>query len=126
MGKILLWATSAIAIFIASIELDNVLVMAGVSLENAHKVGYPVLWGAMGFTMIALGMKHKLVQLRIGGLALFALILVKLFVYDIREVPTGGKILAFISLGVLLLVISFMYQRLKKLLFEEEEVAAEV
>ncbi|MEM7035987.1 MAG: DUF2339 domain-containing protein [Bacteroidota bacterium] len=119
-GKIVLWALSIVFIVLCSLELDNLLVMAGVSLKNAHKVGYPILWGCIGFVMIFLGMKHKLLQLRIAGLALFSLILLKLFVYDIRNVSTGGKIAAFISLGILLLVISFLYQRLKKLLFEPE------
>lgn len=71
--------------------------------------------------MIALGMREKLLALRIGGLALFLLILSKLFLFDIREVSPGGKIAAFISLGVLLLVISFMYQRLRKLLIAKDE-----
>jgi hypothetical protein len=41
---------------------------------------------------------------------------------DIRGISEGGKIAAFISLGVLLLVVSFMYQRLKKLLLVDEPV----
>jgi hypothetical protein len=40
-------------------------------------------------------------------------------VFDIQEMSEGGKIAAFISLGVLLLIISFMYQKLKKLLTDE-------
>jgi hypothetical protein len=40
--------------------------------------------------------------------------------YDIRGISEGGKIAAFISLGVLLLVISFMYQNLKKLILADD------
>lgn len=117
-GKILVWAAAIAFLVLSSLELDNLMLMAGFKLKTAHKVGYPILWGLSAFSMILMGMRWKFVSLRIGGLALFCLILIKLFGYDIREVPTGGKIAAFISLGVLLLVISFMYQRLKKLLFE--------
>jgi uncharacterized membrane protein len=120
MGKLLIWGTAIAFIVVGSLELDNLMLMAGFKLKTAHKVGYPILWGISAFSMILLGMRKKLVAMRVGGLALFLLILLKLFVYDIREVPTGGKIAAFISLGVLLLVISFMYQRLKKLIFETE------
>ena len=35
-------------------------------------------------------------------------------------ISEGGKIAAFISLGVLLLIVSFMYQRLKKILLSDE------
>jgi uncharacterized membrane protein len=45
--------------------------------------------------------------------------LIKLFLIDIKGISEGGKIAAFISLGVLLLIVSFMYQRLKKLLLAD-------
>jgi hypothetical protein len=41
--------------------------------------------------------------------------------FDIRNIPVAGKIAAFFSLGVLLLVVSFMYQRLKKIIIEDEK-----
>ncbi|MEM0997313.1 MAG: DUF2339 domain-containing protein [Bacteroidota bacterium] len=119
IGKLVVWGASLVFIVLLSLELDHLMVMAGFNLATAHKVGYPILWGATAFAMILVGMRRGLVSLRIGGLVLFCLILIKLFVYDIREVSTGGKIAAFISLGILLLVISFLYQRLRKLLFDD-------
>jgi uncharacterized membrane protein len=125
MGKFLIWGFSILAIILMSLELEHVLGMMGMRTGISRKVGYPILWGIMGFGMIALGMREKLLALRIGGLALFLLILLKLFLFDIRDVSAGGKIAAFVSLGVLLLVISFMYQRLRKLLTDKEESAAD-
>jgi uncharacterized membrane protein len=125
MGKILIWGSSILALVLLSLELDHVFGMMGLNASTAHKVGYPILWGLSGFAMIALGMQRKLLALRIGGLALFLLILLKLFIFDIRSVSPGGKIAAFISLGVLLLVISFMYQRLRKLLTDKEDAVSE-
>ena len=120
-GKVLVWIGSILALVLLSMELDHVLGLMGIESRISHKVGYPILWGISGFVMIALGMREKLLSLRIGGLALFLLILLKLFLFDIREVSAGGKIAAFISLGVLLLVISFMYQRLRKLLIAKDD-----
>ncbi|HEX2898416.1 MAG TPA: DUF2339 domain-containing protein [Bacteroidia bacterium] len=125
MGKLLIWGFSIMTLIVLSTELDHVLGLMGFSANISHKVGYPILWGISGFTMIALGMREKLLSLRIGGLALFLLILLKLFLFDIREVSPGGKIAAFISLGVLLLVISFMYQRLRKLLSAQDDAMPE-
>lgn len=125
-GKVLIYGFSLIVVLTLSLELDNVFAMIGISAATAHKVGYPILWGVSGFTMIALGMREKLVNLRIAGLALFCLIFLKLFLFDIWSVSAGGKIAAFISLGVLLLVISFMYQRLRKLLTDEEDKKEDV
>ena len=61
----------------------------------------------------------KIKHLRIISLSLFLITLLKLFLVDIKGISEGGKIAAFISLGVLLLVVSFMYQRLKKLLLAD-------
>jgi uncharacterized membrane protein len=47
--------------------------------------------------------------------------LVKLFLFDIKNIPITGKIAAFFCLGVLLLVVSFMYQRLKKILIDDAQ-----
>ena len=59
------------------------------------------------------------------ALTLFTVTLVKLFTYDIRGISEGGKIAAFISLGVLLLVISFMYQNIKRIILADEAATPE-
>ncbi len=84
------------------------------------KAVLPVLWGSISFALMWLGMKHQYKPLRIISLSLFSLTLLKLFAYDISNIPVAGKIVAFFCLGVLLLIISFMYQRLKKIIIEDE------
>ncbi len=85
------------------------------------KTGLPILWGLSSFVLMWLGMQNKFRALRIISLALFGITLLKLFLFDIRNIPIAGKIAAFFSLGVLLLVVSFMYQRLKKIIIEDEK-----
>jgi uncharacterized membrane protein len=85
------------------------------------KTGLPILWGICSFGFMWLGMKNKFRPLRIISLTLFLVTLLKLFMFDIRNIPVAGKIAAFFSLGVLLLVVSFMYQRLKKIIIEDEK-----
>lgn len=89
-------------------------------IEQINKVGLPVLWGVCAFTFMYVGLVRRNRIYRVLSLALFALTLLKLFLYDIRGISEGGRILAFISLGALLLVISFMYQRIKRLLAADE------
>jgi uncharacterized membrane protein len=86
-----------------------------------NKTGLPILWGLCSFAFMWLGMRYKFKPLRIVSLALFSLTLLKLFLFDIRNIPIAGKIAAFFCLGILLLVVSFMYQRLKKMIIEDEE-----
>ena len=85
------------------------------------KTGLPILWGLCSFGFMWQGMRLKFSTLRIVSLTLFFVILIKLFLFDIRNIPVAGKIAAFFSLGVLLLVVSFMYQRLKKIIIEDEK-----
>ncbi len=85
------------------------------------KTGWPIIWGLCSFVFMWLGMKYKFRTLRIVSLTLFCIILIKLFLYDIRNISATGKIAAFFSLGILLLVVSFMYQRLKKIIIDNEK-----
>lgn len=83
------------------------------------KIGYPILWGIFSFIFLIIGIKRQWKNLRIIALSLLGLTIVKLFVYDIKNVSETGKIIAFILLGVLILVISFVYQKIKKLVVNE-------
>ena len=79
----------------------------------------------ISFVIIRFGILHNYKPLRVSALALFAISLVKLFVYDISNIPPAGKIIAFILLGVVLLVVSFMYQKIKAIVLKEEEIKEE-
>jgi uncharacterized membrane protein len=116
-------------LFLASAELDHTILLTMSNGSNDvlhliaqnHKIGYPILWGVSSFILIAIGLRKKRRHLRIISLTLFLVTLLKLFLIDIRGISEGGKIAAFISLGIMLLVVSFMYQRLKQFLMAEEE-----
>jgi uncharacterized membrane protein len=93
-----------------------------VEIERVYvKTGLPILWGLCSFAFMWWGMKFKYRTLRIISLSLFSITLVKLFLFDIKNIPITGKIAAFFCLGVLLLVVSFMYQRLKKILIDDAQ-----
>jgi uncharacterized membrane protein len=86
------------------------------------KIGYPILWGILSFVFLIIGIKRQIKQLRIIALSLLGITIVKLFVYDINNVSETGKIIAFILLGVLILVISFVYQKIKKLVVDPDSI----
>lgn len=121
------WLFSASIVLILSVELYHLMLWIYYTpqgeiayLWNLYaKAGLSIIWGVCSFAFMWVGMQKKFRMLRIISLSLFSVTLVKLFLYDIRNIPPGGKIAAFILLGVLLLVISFMYQRLKKVVLEE-------
>jgi len=86
------------------------------------KIGYPILWGVLSFVFLIIGIKKQNQQLRIIALALLGITIIKLFVYDIKNVSETGKIIAFILLGVLILIISFVYQKIKRLVVDETKI----
>lgn len=126
---VLQWFTAFIILYVASAELDHFIVMSQYSkekgtfiiLNNNHKTGFAILWGCFAFLCIYLGMRWKSKNVRIISISILVITLLKLFVFDLRGLSEGGKIAAFISLGILLLVISFMYQRLKNLLLTSDK-----
>ena len=83
------------------------------------KIGFPIAWGIFSFVFLIIGIRQQWKNLRIIALSLLGLTIVKLFIYDIKNVSETGKILAFILLGVLILIISFVYQKIKKLVVDE-------
>ena len=127
--EILIWVLCAIVVTYLSVEVNFMVNAIFYSpyhpLEEIKttyiKTGLPILWGLCSFGFMWLGMHYKFRALRIISLSLFSITLFKLFIFDIRNIPAGGKIAAFFCLGVLLLVVSFMYQRLKKIIIEDEE-----
>ena len=123
------WIAAACLIFLLSVEMHHIIMWMNyrstgdwVYWENLYyKAGLSILWGLCSFSMMWLGMKHTFKTLRIISLTLFTVTIIKLFFFDIKNIPPGGKIAAFILLGVLLLIVSFMYQRLKKMIIDDKE-----
>lgn len=93
----------------------------GAAKTQIIKIGYPVLWGLLSFLFLIIGIKKQNKQLRIIALSLLGITILKLFLYDIKNASETGKIIAFILLGVLILIISFVYQKIKKLVIDEPQ-----
>ncbi|WP_373941280.1 DUF2339 domain-containing protein [Polaribacter sejongensis] len=83
--------------------------------DQIIKIGYPILWGIFSFIFLIIGIKKQWKNLRIIALSLLGITIIKLFAYDIKNASETRKIVAFILLGVLILIISFVYQKIKKI-----------
>jgi len=121
--NLLMWFYAFFLTIAISTQLDYTLVMIDGStgvLKHSHRIGYPILWSLSSFVIMYIGMKIRNKNLRIISISLFGLVLLKLFLYDVWKMDEAGKIIAFIILGVILLIISFLYQKLKKILIDNE------
>ena len=81
------------------------------SLTIARDFTYSALGMAYGALLMLIGFWRASAFVRWQGLILIAFTIVKVFVYDTSELDHVYRILSFIALGVLLLTISFAYQR---------------
>ncbi len=101
-------------LWIASSELVNWLDMAG-SNRN-YGLGLSILWGVYSLFLIILGIWRRKKHLRIRAIVLFRGTLLKLFFYDLSNLGTISKTIVFVSLGVMLLIISFLYNKYKHII----------
>jgi uncharacterized membrane protein len=81
------------------------------SIQIAEDFTYSALWMAYGAMLMIVGFWRRSSFVRWQALVLIAVTVVKVFVYDVSQLDRGYRILSFIVLGVLLLAISFVYQR---------------
>lgn len=106
-----------IALWLLSSELLHWMDLSGIS--NSYKMNLSILWGTYALFMVIMGIWKRKKFLRITGIVLFAGTLLKLFFYDIADLDTISKTIVFVSLGFLLLVISFLYNKYTKHIEDE-------
>ncbi|HSN47612.1 MAG TPA: DUF2339 domain-containing protein, partial [Flavobacterium sp.] len=85
------------------------------------KTGFPILWGTLAFVFLIIGIRKPRKTLRIVALSLLGITILKLFLFDIGNASETGKIMAFILLGILILIISFVYQKIKVLVLDDNK-----
>lgn len=107
-------------LIILSNELINWMDLAG--SQASYKLGLSILFGVYSLILIVLGIWKKKLHLRITAIVLFSVTLLKLFFYDLSSLDTIAKTIVFVVLGVLLLIISFLYTRYRKVIFGEDKV----
>lgn len=89
--------------------------------EVNFSTAFSLSLGIAAFILMCIGMRYHSKEIRIVSLAEFGIVIGKLTLNDVWAMPALGKIIVFISLGAILLILSFLYQKLKDALFNEEE-----
>lgn len=72
---------------------------------------YSALFMLYGGLLLSIGFLRRSAYLRWQALILFAVTIAKVFLVDMSELGRGLRILSFLGLGVLLLAVSYVYQR---------------
>lgn len=95
-----------------------VLIVLFISLEWSG-LTITMLWTLTAIIVFALGIITKTVWPRLAAILLLGFTLLKLILLDSISFTAIQKIIAYLTIGTLLLILSFFYQKFRKILFDE-------
>jgi len=101
-------------VYLASVGIiDTVGVTDSGDSRQTGQVLLSAFWALTGLGAVVYGLMRDVRRFRLGGLALLALAVAKVYTYDLAELEELSRVLSFIALGLLLLVGAFAYQRIQ-------------
>ena len=86
-------------------------------IHNLQQLSLSGVWLLYSVALMAYGIWRSVRNVRIVAFALFGITILKIFVYDLSFLETIYRICSFIGLGLILLAVSYVYQRYKELIF---------
>jgi uncharacterized membrane protein len=103
----------------ALVYLGSVLIVDTIGVSDAGETGQvgqawlSAFWTATGLGGVVWGLLRRQPKVRLGGLVLLGMAIVKVWTYDLSELDQLARAISFVGLGLLLLVGAFAYQRVK-------------
>ena len=93
-------------------------------LQNLRQLFLSASWLGFSILLMSLGIWKRARIMRIEAIVLFGVSIVKIFIYDLSFLDTLYRIFSFVGLGVILLVVSYLYQRYRGIILGSEETGA--
>lgn len=84
------------------------------SIRNQQNLALSVIWGLYSGLLMLVGFAKRIRSIRILGIIGLMIVILKVFLYDMQALSDLYRIISFIALGVILLVISFLYYRFRE------------
>jgi len=88
-------------------------------LRNLQQLALSGVWLLYSIILMTVGIWRRTTALRMMAMVLFGVTILKIFIYDLSFLETLYRIFSFIGLGLILLVVSYLYQRYKAVIFGE-------
>ncbi len=112
---VLLVVSNAVALWMLSQEVfyyfDSLEERRGGDYFSAMHLSLTVLWAVYAMGAISAGIGTQSSRIRLAGMALLAIPVAKLFMYDVFLLDLAYRVAAFITLGCMLLGMGLVYQR---------------
>jgi uncharacterized membrane protein len=113
----LLWVylvTTEIRSFFERQYLYQVLWEVRRSLRSQMQLAISTFWASYSIILVTIGILRRYQPMRLMAIFLFGITIVKVFFVDLAELERVYRIISFIGLGIILLIVSFMYQKYKQ------------
>ena len=108
-ASLLLWRCS-VEVMAAFAALDALQARGGL-LERRALLALSLLWALYAGIAIAIGLASRYRPLRGFGIVVLGILVLKVFLFDLRALQGNERIASFVGVGLLLLAISVLYQR---------------
>ncbi|KAF0215516.1 MAG: hypothetical protein FD174_4110 [Geobacteraceae bacterium] len=120
--------TQALSLALLSIEVHDFFrfrspghILGWGSSHYAYQLSFSVLWALYASLLTGVGIFKRLRGARVLGILLLGATVLKVFLVDLSALQTFYRIISFIVLGLLLLAVSYGYNRFKHFIFGEDQ-----
>jgi len=119
----------AVALFLLTLEANDAFTLrgqagaeaGGISPTHARQLAFSVVWALYAIGMVVAGALRAYRPVRLMALAILLGTILKVFLFDLSFLENPYRILSFLALGLILVGVSYVYQRYKGVLFGDEE-----
>jgi uncharacterized membrane protein len=113
-AQVAAFAGATSLVYLGSVAIvDTVGVYGFGETRQSGQAWLSAFWTVTAIGAVVIGLVRREATVRLGGLALLAVAIVKVWTYDLAELDELARVLSFVGLGLLLLVGSFAYARIK-------------
>lgn len=87
---------------------------------SAQQLALSIFWALYGLVAICVGIWNRRRTMRLFAMGLLYVAIFKVFLYDLRQLETPYRIASFFTLGVVFLLVSYLYTRFEERLREDD------
>jgi uncharacterized membrane protein len=103
---------SVVTLAVVSMEIVSFWTLRGTAADVvAREMMLSASWVIYAALLVIVGMRTKYVTIRYFAMALFGVSLLKIFLIDLARVGGIYRVIGFLVVGVILVLVSFLYQR---------------
>lgn len=92
--------------------------MEQVRIDNWKNMSLSIAWTFYAIAMLIAGIVRKSLPARFLSIFLFGIVIFKVFLYDTASLSNFYRFISFITLGIVLLLTGYLYNRYKNRIFE--------